>query len=499
MFSSLFGPEEKRRDPEDGQFRTFKELQKACAGKYSPQEVKVYWDTQMARMEDVEGQRVLADVASDPFLTHAAQGRAEMTQIAGGKSAGRSGASASMGGAQSMLSGGSRQRGGRGRADDPAPYGSTGYNSQEGGFPGGYGGAGSGEFNPYAAGTYSSEGSNQKLRDEIARRRGKLQEGLVRARRHWTEVFARLVGPGDQDRKVTARNILVLAPWILFMWTMLLWLLLRHYSADAAALLTSFLVIGVGFVLAVGLMGKQFGPVPLTTISILCLLAVAAGTVIGGVGWHAYWRQYWWLQTGTRSANTSAATSAAGVVDAAVLDFWDAKGGHTNAGTFVDNSRSAGYKDKHFYCVAPILSPATAEATLARVNFWAVGLDCCQSVSGFHCDDSRIAEGGHGIVMLDDGFPCPDCNSGHFKRAIEKAEALHGLVSAPGALMVRWVKNPIATELGMLWKAVLFILTCGLLTLAVFAALGTTAWYYGVGKNFDPCAAIASARQKLLA
>lgn len=445
MLSSFFGPEERRRDPEDGEWRTYAELQRACGGKYTEQEVKAYWETQCSK-QGAEGDQQLYNVVADPLMTNEAAARREQER----------------------------------QSQSQRPYAAAG----------GYGGQGDARRRPPPP---------PESDDSMADRREQLYEEMAKARRHWTEVAARLLGPGDPDRKASVRNIMVFAPWLAFMWVLLLWVLLRHYSLDTCMVLTALLAIAAAAMVLLWIVGKRWGPVSLLVLGSLSFVAVCSGTVVGSTGWHAYWRQYWWMQTGSRSEGNSAGTPAMGLLDSTIIGFWDDATKRTINGTYVDSFRSAGYKDTHYYCVAPILSPMTEEGTYARVNFWAVGMDCCQRSSSFYCDDSRRADAGYGLVMLDDGFPCPDCHEQKFKAAVEKAEALHNLVSVPGAKMVRWVKNPIATELGMLWKAVLFILLSGIIAFCVLGLLGTVAWYYGIGKRTIFASPDEDARQKLLA
>eukprot|EP00416_Gambierdiscus_australes_P042172 CAMPEP_0171113070 /NCGR_PEP_ID=MMETSP0766_2-20121228/81180_1 /TAXON_ID=439317 /ORGANISM="Gambierdiscus australes, Strain CAWD 149" /LENGTH=159 /DNA_ID=CAMNT_0011575243 /DNA_START=132 /DNA_END=611 /DNA_ORIENTATION=+ len=79
MFSSS-GPEEKRRDPEDGQFRTYAELQQACADKFTEEEIKQYWETQCVAQQVVDA-RAEHNVAVDPFMTRTQQQEGGRTNL----------------------------------------------------------------------------------------------------------------------------------------------------------------------------------------------------------------------------------------------------------------------------------------------------------------------------------------------------------------------------------------------------------------------------------
>merc|ERR1719401_2010058 len=178
--------------------------------------------------------------------------------------------------------------------------------------------------------------------------------------------------------------------------------------------------------------------------------------------------------------NTSASTPALSRTSSAVIGFMD-EGGKTIKHSAVDYMRSAGFKDGHYYCVAPVLNPEMAASSLTKVNYWAIGIDCCSELGSFSCDASRSYNGGYGITVLDEGYPCPGCSKDRFRAAIAKAEAMHGLLSAPGALYIRWVSDVPALELGMLLRALVFILLSAILSLLTFFVFGSVAWYYGIG------------------
>merc|ERR1719199_479478 len=114
-------------------------------------------------------------------------------------------------------------------------------------------------------------------------------------------------------------------------------------------------------------------------------------------------------------------TPATATADAAFLDF--SAGNDTLGNTRVDEGRSAGFRDSHIYCVAPVLSPEQAGARPARVEYWAVGVDCCQGFGSFTCDSARDWRASKAVVLVGDGFPCANCHAQEFQAAVKKAEA----------------------------------------------------------------------------
>mmetsp|Transcript_160839 Transcript_160839/g.516226 ORF Transcript_160839/g.516226 Transcript_160839/m.516226 type:complete len:528 (-) Transcript_160839:198-1781(-) len=462
-------PKEVRIDPEDSQPRTFEELRVLCKDKYSETEIQEYWDMTMIRHVG-EG---IHNVAADPFLTHASRNpvaaersnslpRQPPTASAPAASLPPSATRGTALGSEASLDDGLANV-----LKDPfmaaEKYMAVADMRQD----------------PFI--TYGETNQPSGDGETHVSRRQQLTEAVSIAHKTFDESLHNLLGPGDPDREIKTRTMIVLGPWLLFMWILMLWLVLIHYSRPATVVLTCLVGLASLGMLFVWYQGRRGGPVSLLVAGLLGLAAVGGGVFAGQNGYSTFWRQYWWTQTGFRGGITTASTPAMARTDFAVLTFWDDKAGTTYNQTRVDPMRAAGYKDTDFYCVAPILSPDIAGASLLRVNYWAVGINCCQRAGRFTCDDSREWNAGYGVVMLDGGYPCPDCNTEQFRKAVIKAEAMHGLVSASGAKFVRFVKDPSSIETGMLLHCIGFVLLCALLGGMAFGAAGWLAWYYGFG------------------
>lgn len=293
------------------------------------------------------------------------------------------------------------------------------------------------------------------------------------------------LGAGDSERSPQVLRTLSALPWFAFVWTLMLWLVMRHYYYTVCVTLNIVLALGSLGCIGAGMRGRigRQGA-PLLPVGILCGSALLLGTGIGLGSWEYLFRPYWWYQTGRHVEGTSADTPAGARADAAVVGFWDEAAGHTVEGTAVDYERSAGYKAAgSMYCVAPILSPTAVFNELARVNYWAIGIDCCEPHGSFICDDSRNHLGRYGVVMLDNGFPCPGCNTDLFKAAIHKAESAHGMVSTTNPLFVRWVVEPTSIRWSLAWRCMLcFVVSCFLASW-FFTGFAWVLWYKGVGKD----------------
>jgi len=328
--------------------------------------------------------------------------------------------------------------------------------------------------------------------DAAARGQGKTDRSLRNKVEH-------ALGKGDPNREAKVGRVLVLLPWGIFLWVLLLRDVMWHYTVSVSIAVISFLVVTPMVLVAAWGMGKRATRIPLITLSILWLVAACLGIHFGQIGWDHFWRQHWWMRTGFTSADTAAETPAGSRLDSAVIDFWDDKTQRSVNGTAVDSSKSAGFKNGRIFCVAPILSPVVASATgITRVNYWAIGIDCCQPLGHFTCDESRHHSGAYGVVSLDGGFPCPSCNVEDFRTAVAKAESAHDLASGTDAIFVRWVKNPGNISWWAGWHAVWFLITMAIVSFPLLGGAGFAAWYYGWGSRlgessfsglgFDPSA-----------
>jgi len=441
---------EYRIDPKDGQARTFAELQQLTQHAYSPQQIREYWETRCK------------PVPEDPFLSQLQQGDP-----------------ASLRASRSLASP-------YGLSDEPPTRPAS-----QAQVPGGRVDLSQNPFmtaNPVrtsvkqdpflTAGVMGGPGG--QLLDQVGPQGQEVEQFKEEfaPTRHWTESFYSMLGHGDRDRKPRAQTILTIVPLVLFVWELFLWTLLQHISTNACWLMTLTLAVVSAAGLAMWYTGVRWGPVSLLALGSLCLLAILTGTYLGELGWIYFWQGFWWMNIGQQSVATTASTLAGARIDAATLSF------HTASNdTSVDASRSAGYKDTDTFCVAPIMSPETAGADFPRVNFWAVGVNCCEKYGSFTCDASRSPSAASGVVQLNGGFPCPSCNNDKFALAISKAESQYGLVSAPDALLLRWVASTSQSKFDAACWAIGSLLCSGLLGGLFLYALGWFAWYYGFGKT----------------
>jgi len=119
----------------------------------------------------------------------------------------------------------------------------------------------------------------------------------------------------------------------------------------------------------------------------------------------------------------------------------------------VDVSKAVSYQtldSASAFCVAPI----TSAASVGRHDFWAIGVDCCGSDGeNFDCHDASeagvntgwVLAHQHGDKLFDSlGRYVSDAENRRdlFVKAIQKAEAIHGIATAgDDAIFLRWTKT----------------------------------------------------------
>mmetsp|Transcript_40619 Transcript_40619/g.71487 ORF Transcript_40619/g.71487 Transcript_40619/m.71487 type:complete len:562 (+) Transcript_40619:129-1814(+) len=296
-----------------------------------------------------------------------------------------------------------------------------------------------------------------------------------------------IIGEGDPERKHEYLYTMILVPWGVFLWILLVWLILRHFTMLGTVLLTTLaFAICIGAIIVGITYRRGEKTVPFSTMGMLCLLAVCFAIMTGQYGWSRCWRQYWWTITGIGYQENTAATPAASRIDAAYIGFTSGKDSESTLGhTSVDTFRAAGFRSQGtWYCAAPILSPSLVAGTIwTRVEYWAIGVDCCQDFQSFTCDASREYQGGYGVVMLDGGMPCAGCNSDKFRKATQKAEGRFNLVSSPGARYVRFVRTPGSVRNEYLFQCLLQLFSSTIISAIGFAMLGKLAHFKGIGKK----------------
>jgi len=247
--------------------------------------------------------------------------------------------------------------------------------------------------------------------------------------------------------------LLVVLPLLVFLLITCLWLYV-HYALPLATWLAIFCCfLCSGGLIAIALYGTKdlgWAFVLGVSCSVACLLALW----FGSVGYQWYMREFWWMEIGRHYTDLNATTSAMSRSDASWLYFRNE--------SKVDTMKAVGYRDGAVFCVAPVLSANQ----VTRVEYWAIGKDCCQKRSGFTCGEAGHIGAHSAIAMRGQDF----VDKASYLRAVRQAEASYKLASAEGALLVRWVSNPKSIRDGLLWSG-LWILLLGALMELIIASI----------------------------
>jgi hypothetical protein len=229
--------------------------------------------------------------------------------------------------------------------------------------------------------------------------------------------------------------LMMLIPYLIFAGLLEVYVYMYHTYFHVAWLL-SLAVVLVSIVWIVSDLYSIRGGQWYVFFGVLCMLASVAATCVGLYIYFGYTYQFYKLGGLRTYTNVLPAEPAEAHADAGKIYF--------SPDSKVDITRAVGFQAQGgVYCVAPILD----ETEIARVNFWAVGRDCCKSRASFNCDEAWNAEAHSGAVVLDTGAPQISFNQLDFyNKAVKEAQSLYEIASADNPIFVRWVLDPAAMQ-----------------------------------------------------
>lgn len=187
-------------------------------------------------------------------------------------------------------------------------------------------------------------------------------------------------------------------------------------------------------------------------LSLSCLIALAAGWVLGNRTWYEETAGYYSYKDMASYVNIDPSSDRGqSYMDAGTLYFKE--------GSHVDRNRPIGFRNGLNYCVAPIVrTPLHQNSSLktpdtfnrfvlprsGTVDFWAVGIDCCDDM--FMCGDSASQLARSGLRALNEQ------QRSMYLLAVQEWSAATGLpVRHP--LFFHWVKDPILSIDSILGEA----------------------------------------------
>lgn len=281
-------------------------------------------------------------------------------------------------------------------------------------------------------------------------------------------------GAGGLKRKSNRRSVgsnimsmilLIFIPWFVFLALVASFIFLYHHAQT----LVVFIVFGFltqSVVLMLIDLTRKTGGMWYMYLGVLCLLATTAGVVVGFYCYHTFMFQYNNYEEKRMYTNILPSEPGAAKMDAGMMIF--------SVDTRLDISRSVGYKEGSFYCVAPVMD----EDMDTRVEYWAAGIDCCSYRGDFHCDDALDARTKSAAVIfkgLDSFEALFPSDYGHFIKAMKEAEVAYNLAASDNPIFVRWVLDPVELKESYYKSAIGFlsIAVCVFLVVSILlAAIG---------------------------
>jgi hypothetical protein len=232
----------------------------------------------------------------------------------------------------------------------------------------------------------------------------------------------------------TPGRLLLLLPWLMFV--LIAALFTYGYHHIPGLVWVTVILCSCFSLIFIFIAGPDPESRSAVSLGVLCAFGIGLAVLAGLHNYNVHMEPYWMYEEAREYHNVLPSEPAAAHADAGKIIFAvEAK---------IDTTKSVGYKAGVVYCVAPIMDPSSSN----RVEFWAVGTDCCAQRGEFSCDDSTLegADAAHGgIVVFESSFLAP----GHFEyfhKAVKEAEAANDLVSAQEPIFVRWVKDPLVVQ-----------------------------------------------------
>jgi len=256
--------------------------------------------------------------------------------------------------------------------------------------------------------------------------------------------------PRKKTRPMSHMVVAVALPWLLF--TLVLFLFLCAYRELAPVVWTVLILLIALSILFVALGVAARDPVYLA-LGFLSLAGAATGAAVGLFLDTEYMEQFWRLENGVEYQRVNPMENSEATADASAIAFVNE--------TFVDDRRTLGFQaDGKLYCVAPVALPPLYSK---RVEYWAVGVDCCEKRMNFECGASRGFDALTAVVQK---------RTPHYMSAVETALSVYGLVAVEQAELVQFVDDVGAVKRDARDSAILIALSAVSLHLCASALAG---------------------------
>lgn len=201
----------------------------------------------------------------------------------------------------------------------------------------------------------------------------------------------------------------------------------------------------------------------LRPLGFLVLMTVGLSTLVGAINYASSAQAYFGFHSRQVYTNVLPGEPAASHYDAGMLIF--------SQGAGVDHTKAVGYKHRgRVYCAAPVLD----NTQMARVEYFAVGVDCCGARGQFTCGDANDFYAKGAIVQREASSWSGMTDYEGYQAAVDLAAAAHGLAAAERPLFVKWVSDAFETR-DALWTTALSVALVSSAIFLFFGILGAVA------------------------
>jgi len=263
--------------------------------------------------------------------------------------------------------------------------------------------------------------------------------------------------PWRQRNYKTSIVFSTLLPFSLFAAIVLNYCYIYHH----AAFLANIIVYGLAGAVLSGLAILMFGCVPIKSHShkiwytgfiLNCLFAVIAGVAIGLYTYHSSYFYYWSINAGNSYDNVQPIQ----VIDDP-LSYPDASIFTYSQDTKLQLDKALGLHGvDRVYCVVPVTDGSDVDANNV-IQYFAVGMDCCNDRASFRCDSASDNTAFTGVVVPDQDAVVFGSTNEQYRNAITQATAVYDLSVSDNPTLVRWAKDASVIQSEYLREG---ILTC---------------------------------------
>jgi len=226
-------------------------------------------------------------------------------------------------------------------------------------------------------------------------------------------------------RRIPALALLVVIPWLVFILVMFLVLVgfqdhpTLVFAAVALSTLTTSVVLGHSL---------RYAHSAVAVLGALCLLSIGSGSTVGWWAHASFLQEFHRIERGLEHRAVGQATSLLETVGVSIFHFTE--------GAFVSHHHTIGFvTGNDIHCVAPIVwvpEPPT------KVQYWAVGRNCCEMRSNFDCGYARWDLSGQAGISY--------VPTEQMKGAVKEFQSVYHVAASPEARFVAFAGDPMVVQ-----------------------------------------------------